>query len=89
LKSNPVKEPRFLKAKINSNQKGGSQMNEKKLSQFIDRQKRSSWCSVEEKTLNGKTVREAFPARRAPYEKLLINMLDADKCREKKRNRKH
>ena len=64
-------------------------MNEKKMWQFIDRQKRSSWCSVAERTINGKTVREAFPAYRTPYEKSLINMLDAEKCWEKKRNRKH
>ena len=64
-------------------------MDEKKLQQFIDRQKSSSWCSVEERTINGKTVREAFPACRVPYEKYLINMMDAKKCWEKKRNRKN
>ena len=61
-------------------------MRERDLEKFIDRQKQSSWISVDEGIVNGKTERVAFPSRRINNEKYLINMIDADKRREKKRN---
>jgi len=62
-------------------------MKKKELHRFIDLQKSSSWCSVEEGKANGKTVRVAFSARHVNYEKYLHNMIDADKRREKRCNR--
>ena len=61
-------------------------MGEKDLEKFIDLQKRSSWFSVDEGIVNGKTERVAFPSRRINYEKYLINMIDAEKLRERRRH---
>ena len=61
-------------------------MRERDLEKFIDLQKRSSWFSVDEGIVNGKTERVAFPSQRINNEKYLINMIDADKRRERRRN---
>ena len=58
-------------------------MDEHKLQDFIDRQKPSSWGNVEERTLNGKTVRCISPSKRPNVENSLHRMIDATRAGER------